>query len=92
MEIEEKKMTNMRLKVELKETNESNYMVQKKLDDYIEKYKRQIDIFEDKSLKHIQETNEIHAQYRGHKTKAIDLEQKINQFRLEAKNAIKAEK
>ena len=53
MELEEKRMTNTRQKCELKETTESNYTLQKKLDDYIEKYKRQIDIFEEKSLRHI---------------------------------------
>ena len=87
MEIEEKKMANQRLQNEMKESMEHNNSLQNKLDEYIEKYKKQIDIFEEKSMKHIKDTNEIHGHYRGYKTKAIELEARIGQYRQEAKQS-----
>lgn len=87
MEIEEKKMANQRLQNEMKESLEHNSSLQNKLDEYIEKYKKQIDIFEEKSMKHIKDTNEIHGHYRGYKTKAIELEARIGQYRHEAKQS-----
>ena len=48
-----------------------------RLEEYEDKIKKLIKEFADESMKHIKETNEIHSEYRGYKTKAEELEQRI---------------
>lgn len=51
--------------------------MKKQLDEYEGKIRSLILEFEEVSKKHIRELNEVHEEYRGYKTNAIELDQRI---------------
>ena len=51
--------------------------MKRRTDEYEDKIKKLIKEFEVESKKHIKEVQDIHLHYRGFKTKALDLDQRI---------------
>ncbi len=66
--------------------------MKRQLDEYEGKVKRLILEFEDESKKHIRELNEVHEAYRGYKSAAAELEQRITQYQSDAQRALEAER
>lgn len=67
-------------------------MLKNRLDEYEDKIKTLIKEFEDESKRHISEMSDTHEQYRGYKTKAQELEQRIQKYQQEALEAQKEER
>ena len=57
--------------------------MKRRTDEYENKIKNLIKEFEIESKKHIKEVQDIHLSYRGFKTKALDLDAKIAQYKSE---------
>ena len=66
--------------------------MKKQLDEYEQKIKRLIIEFEEESKKHIRELNSVHEQYRGYKSSAVELEQRIGQYKGDTQRAIEGER
>lgn len=92
MECQEKKLFVQRLQNDLKEFQDNKYSMKGRLEDYEEKIKKMIQEFEDESKKHIKEVNDIHFQYRGFKTKAQELDQRIETYKKDVLKAQQGEK
>lgn len=92
MECQEKKLQVQRLQNDLKEFQDSKYSLKGRLEDYEEKIKKMIQEFEAESKRHIKEVNDIHYSYRGFKTKAQELEQRIETYKRDCLKAQAAEK
>ena len=69
--------------IEFKEVGNQKLMMKRQLDEYESKIKKLIIEFEEESKKHIRELNEVHEQYRGYKTNAMELEQRIQQYKMD---------
>jgi len=67
-------------------------LLKNRLDEYEDKIKTLIKEFEDESKRHISEMSDTHEQYRGYKTKAQELEQRIEKYKAEALTAQKSER
>jgi predicted nucleic acid-binding Zn-ribbon protein len=78
LDIQEKKMINQRLNGELSEQNEVKKQMKTRIEEYEDKIKALIKEFEDESKKHIKEVNEIHEYYRAFKSRAQELETRID--------------
>ena len=52
-----------------------------RIEEYEDKIKNLIKEFEDESKKHIKEVNQIHENYRSYKSKASELETRIDQYK-----------
>jgi chromosome segregation ATPase len=63
-----------------------------RIEEYEDKIKNLIKEFEDESKKHIKEVNEIHEHYRSYKSKASELEQRIDQYKKDCQLAQKSER
>jgi len=63
-----------------------------RIEEYEDKIKKLIKEFEDESKKHIKEVNEIHEHYRSFKSKAQELEQRIDMYKKDCQHAMKSEK
>ena len=59
-----------------------------RLDDYEKKVKEQIQEIEDISKRHITEIAGVHEQYRGFKSKARELQARIDKHHREAQSAV----
>jgi chromosome segregation ATPase len=81
-----------RLQNELKEGQDNKHSLKSRLEDYEDKIKKMIREFEEESKRHIKEVNDVHFQYRGYKTKAQELDQRIEQFKKEAQRAAASER
>jgi chromosome segregation ATPase len=66
--------------------------MKKQLDEYENKIKKLILEFEETSKRHIKELNEVHEQYRGYKSAAIELEGRISQYKADAARALEGER
>jgi len=71
----------MRLQSEVSEATDQKLTLKSRLEEYEDKIKKLIKEFEEESKRHIKEVNEIHEHYRGFKTRAQELEQRIEQYR-----------
>ena len=88
-ELQEKRLTLQRFQNDLAEGSEQKLMLKNRLDEYEDKIKTLIKEFEDESKRHIGEMSDTHEQYRGYKTKAQELEQRIEKYKQEAQGAQK---
>lgn len=86
-ELQEKRLTLQRFQNDLAEGSEQKLLLKNRLDEYEDKIKTLIKEFEDESKRHISEMSETHEQYRGYKTKAQELEQRIQKYQQEALEA-----
>jgi predicted nucleic acid-binding Zn-ribbon protein len=55
-----------------------------RIEEYEDKIKKLIKEFEDESKKHIKEVNELHEHYRSFKSKAQELDQRIDQYKKDS--------
>lgn len=74
LELQEKRMVTQRLLNEANEAAKHKNSMKNRMEEYEDKIKKLIKEFADESMKHIKETNEIHSNYRGYKTRAEELE------------------
>ena len=81
LELQERKMLTQRLQNEIGESNDLKGQMKNRIEEYEDKIKNLIKEFEDESKKHIKEVNEIHEHYRSYKSKASELEQRIDQYK-----------
>ena len=77
-ENDEKRSIIKKYETEYREVNNQKIIMKKQLDEYENKIKKLIIEFEEESKKHIRELNEVHEQYRGYKSNAIELDSRIN--------------
>ena len=75
--MEERRQSSKKFELEFKEVSNQKSIMKKQLDEYEQKIKRLIIEFEEESKKHIRELNSVHEQYRGYKSSAVELEQRI---------------
>ena len=66
--------------------------MKRQLEEYEGKVKKLIIEFEEESKKHIRELNDVHEQYRGYKSTSLELEQRIQQYRLDMQKALEGER
>lgn len=86
-DLQEKRLSLQRLQNDINEASEQKLLLKSRLDEYEDKIKSLIKEFEDESKRHINEMSDIHEHYRGYKTKAQELEQRIEKYRKEAQLA-----
>lgn len=91
-EREDRRKVHRQLEAQLREEQQHKGIMKRQIDEYEAKIKRLIMEFEEESKKHIRELNEVHEQYRGYKTTAMDLEQRYQQSKAEQLKAQKSEK
>lgn len=91
-EVEEKRHLLKQYELEYKEASNQKLMMKKQLDEYESKIKKLILEFEEESKKHIRELNEVHEQYRGYKTTSMELEQRIQQYKMDQQKALQGER
>lgn len=81
-----------RFQSEVTEATDQKLTMKGRLEEYEDKIKKLIKEFEDESKRHIKEVNEIHEHYRGYKTRAQELEQRIEQYIKDCQHAQRAER
>jgi hypothetical protein len=91
-EVNERQATQARLAQELRSTTQANESLKVRLDDYEKKVKDQINEIEDISKRHINEIATVHEKYRGFKSKATELQARIEKHHREAQSAVQAER
>ena len=77
---------------QISDLQEVKNQVKQQNEEYEDKIKTLIKEFEDESKKHIKEVNEIHEHYRTYKTRAKELEQRIDQYKSDCQMAQKGER
>jgi ferritin len=70
-----------RLQNEVNESSELKNSMKLRIEEYEVKIKQLIKEFEDESKKHIKEVNDIHEHYRSYKSRAMELESRIEQYK-----------
>ena len=60
------------------ESSDLKHQMKGRIEEYEDKIKKLIKEFEDESKKHIKEVNDIHEHYRSFKSKAQELEHRID--------------
>jgi soluble cytochrome b562 len=66
--------------------------MKRQLEEYENKIKMLIKELEDESKRHIKETNEVHDYYRGFKSSAQELDQRIKHYKADCDRAIHGER
>ena len=74
------------------EATDQKLTMKSRLEEYEDKIKKLIKEFVEECKRHIKEVNEIHEHYRGYKTRAQELEQRIEQYIKDCQYAQRAER
>lgn len=92
LEVQDKKLQVQRQQSQISDLQDVKNQVKQQNEEYEDKIKTLIKEFEDESKKHIKEVNEIHEHYRTYKTRAKELEQRIDQYKSDCQMAQKSER